>query len=91
MRSIRSARHDIPSQFGNHFHPGNHTMKVEEAAEAIRRVVRPRRQNSRIVQALKITAGAATTIWLAMRVRKELYGPGGTRLERGPRRKPRDE
>ncbi len=91
MRSIRSARHDTPSQFGNRFHPGNHTMKVEEAAEAIRRLVRPRRQNSRIVQALKITAGAATTIWLAMRVRKELYGPGGTRLERGPRRKPRDE
>ena len=66
-------------------------MKVEEAAEAIRRVVRPQRQKSRILQALQITAAAASTIWLAMRVRKELYGPGGTRLERGPRRKPRDE
>ncbi|MEO5579866.1 MAG: hypothetical protein ABIR58_04355 [Gemmatimonadaceae bacterium] len=65
-------------------------MKVEEAAEAIRRAVRLP-EKSRIFQVLKITAGAASTIWLAMRVRKELYGPGGTRLDRYPRRKERDK
>lgn len=65
-------------------------MKIEEAADAIRRVVRPP-QKSRIFKALKITAGVVSTIWLAMRVRKELYGPGGTRLTRYPRRKERDE
>lgn len=65
-------------------------MKVEEAAEAIRRALHPPK-NSQIFKALKITAGAASAIWLAMRVRKELYGPGGTRLERYPRRKKREE
>lgn len=65
-------------------------MKVDKATDAIRRIVRPP-QKSRILQALKITAGAASTIWLAMRVRKELYGPGGTRLDRYPRRKERDK
>ena len=65
-------------------------MKVKKAADAVRRVVRAP-QMSTIFKALRITVGAASTIWLAMRVRKELYGPGGTRLERGPRRKERDE
>ena len=65
-------------------------MKAEEAVDVVRRAIRAP-QKSMIFKALQITVGAASTIWLAMRVRKELYGPGGTRLERGPRRKPRDE
>jgi len=65
-------------------------MKVEKAVDAVRSVVR-RPGRSLILNVLKATAGTASAIWLAMRVRKELYGPGGTRLTRHPRRKDRDD
>ena len=35
-----------------------------------------------VVRALQIGAGAASAIWLALRLRRELYGPGGTKLHR---------
>ena len=35
-----------------------------------------------IKTALAVTAGAASAIWFALRLRKDLYGPGGTKLSR---------
>ncbi|MBA3343449.1 MAG: hypothetical protein H0T48_16660 [Gemmatimonadaceae bacterium] len=35
-----------------------------------------------LIRALQIGAGAASAIWIALRLRRELYGPGGTRLNR---------
>jgi hypothetical protein len=35
-----------------------------------------------ITKAVKITAGTAAAIWVAMRLKRELYGPGGTKMSR---------
>lgn len=42
--------------------------------------------DKKVVKAAKIAAAGATSIWLMLRVRKELYGPGGTKLDRHRRR-----
>ena len=33
-------------------------------------------------QALKVTAGTAAAIWVVLRLKRELYGPGGTKMSR---------
>ena len=33
-------------------------------------------------RAAKITAGAAAAVWVALKLRRELYGPGGTKMSR---------
>ncbi|HVF39252.1 MAG TPA: hypothetical protein VM939_05075 [Gemmatimonadaceae bacterium] len=38
----------------------------------------------RVVRALQIGAGAASAIIIALQLRRELYGPGGTKLNRFP-------
>jgi hypothetical protein len=56
-------------------------MKLPGSVDAIRRRLRPPpRRNLR--NALKITAGAGAAILLALKFRRELYGPGGTRMAR---------
>jgi len=48
---------------------------------AITKQLLPKRRN-RIEQAVKVTAGTAAGIWMVLRLRRELYGPGGTRMSR---------
>lgn len=36
----------------------------------------------RLGKAVKITAGTAAAIWVAMKLKRELYGPGGTKMSR---------
>jgi hypothetical protein len=56
-------------------------MKPQDVIGTIRRKVRaPRKDDVRTV--LAVTAGAASAIWLALRFKRELYGPGGTKLSR---------
>ena len=33
-------------------------------------------------KAAKVTAGTAAAIWVVLKLRRELYGPGGTKLSR---------
>lgn len=33
-------------------------------------------------KAAKVTAGAAAAVWVVLQLRRELYGPGGTRMSR---------
>ena len=39
-------------------------------------------KNGRLTTAVKVTAGTAAAIWVAMKLKRELYGPGGTRMSR---------
>ena len=36
----------------------------------------------KVQQALKVTAGTAAAIWVVLRLKRELYGPGGTKMSR---------
>jgi hypothetical protein len=62
--------------------------------DAFRAIPRPRKTPSAgtILRVLEVGAGAASALWFALRVRKQLYGPGGTKLNRYPptRKKDRD-
>jgi hypothetical protein len=42
----------------------------------------PPRRREQIEKAVRVTAGTAAAIWVVLRLRRELYGPGGTRLSR---------
>ena len=64
--------------------------------DAFRTIHRPKKTPSRgtLLRALEVGVGAASAVWFALRVRKQLYGPGGTKLNRYPstrNRKDEDE
>jgi len=56
-------------------------MKLDNPLDAIRRSIKPDRHD-KLGKALKITAGAAASIWVVLRLRRELYGPGGSKMSR---------
>lgn len=58
-------------------------MKLPDVTRVIHR---PKSSPSRpsVLRVLQVSAGVASAVWLALRVRKELYGPGGTKLSRYP-------
>lgn len=39
-------------------------------------------KNSKLEKAIKVTAGTAAAVWVVLKLRRELYGPGGTRMSR---------
>ena len=39
-------------------------------------------KHGRIDKAIKVTAGTAAALWVVLKLRRELYGPGGTRMSR---------
>lgn len=39
-------------------------------------------RKGKVQQALKVTAGTAAAIWMVLRLKRELYGPGGTKMSR---------
>ena len=51
----------------------------------ISRKIAPPKQG-RLTKVVKVTAGTAAAIWVAMRLKRELYGPGGTRMSRYDKR-----
>ena len=40
------------------------------------------KRKEQIEKAVKVTAGTAAAIWVVLRLKRELYGPGGTRMSR---------
>jgi hypothetical protein len=60
-------------------------MKIADVVEKIRHPKKAKKRST-IFRVLEVGAGVATTAWLALRVRKNLYGPGGTKLSRYPSR-----
>ena len=41
----------------------------------------PPRQ-SKLEKAIKVTAGTAAAVWVVLKLKRELYGPGGTKMSR---------
>lgn len=39
-------------------------------------------KREKLEKAAKITAGAAAAIWMVFRLKRELYGPGGSKMSR---------
>ena len=59
-------------------------MKPNELITVVRRKVRaPRKDDVKTI--VTVTAGVASAIWLALQIKRELYGPGGTKLSRHDR------
>ncbi len=56
-------------------------MKLDNPLDVIRRRIRPTR-HEKIEKALKVTAGTAAAVWMVLRLKRELYGPGGTKMSR---------
>ena len=65
-------------------------MKLGDTFQTIRRSAKTPSKGT-MIRVLEVGAGAASALWFALRVRKQLYGPGGTKLNRyPPTRKKRD-
>lgn len=64
-------------------------MKLGDVIQAIRHPKKAKKR-SVVFRALEVGAGVATAAVLALRVRKQLYGPGGTKLSRYPSRRESD-
>lgn len=43
--------------------------------------VSPQRRKQ-IEKAVKVTAGTAAAVWMVLRLKRELYGPGGSKMSR---------
>jgi len=56
-------------------------MKPGDVIDSVKRKVRPPRKNN-VKTVVAVTAGVTSAIWFALRLRKDLYGPGGTKLSR---------
>ena len=56
-------------------------MKPGDVIDSVRRKVRPPRKKD-VKTVVAVTAGLTSAIWFALRLRKDLYGPGGTKLSR---------
>lgn len=56
-------------------------MKLDDALHSIRDRIRPPR-DGRLGNVLKVAAGTAAAVWVVLQLRRELYGPGGTKMSR---------
>lgn len=61
-------------------------MKTPDFSSAVDRVTRVA-TDARVVRVAKLVGAGLAGVWMALRVRKELYGPGGTKLSRNRRRR----
>jgi hypothetical protein len=60
-------------------------MKTPDFSSAVDRVSKVA-TDTRVVRVAKIVGAGLVGVFMALRVRKELYGPGGTKLSRNRRR-----
>jgi len=56
-------------------------MKIEDAFSSLRDRIRPPR-NGKLGNVAKVAAGTAAAVWVVLQLRRELYGPGGSRMSR---------
>ncbi len=56
-------------------------MKIDDAISSLRDRIRPPREG-KLGNVLKVAAGTAATVWVVLQLRRELYGPGGSRMSR---------
>lgn len=56
-------------------------MRINKVISLIGRQLQPGRRE-KFEKAATVAAGTAAAVWMVVRLRRELYGPGGTRLSR---------
>lgn len=56
-------------------------MKTKNPLASITKRVSPKRRKQ-IETVAKVTAGTAAAVWMVIRLKRELYGPGGSRMSR---------
>lgn len=56
-------------------------MDIKKPLSSITKKVSPQRRKQ-IEKAAKVTAGAVAAAWMVLRLRRELYGPGGSKMSR---------
>ena len=56
-------------------------MDLKNPLTSITKRVSPARRKQ-IKQVARVTAGTAAAVWMVLRLKRELYGPGGTKLSR---------
>jgi hypothetical protein len=54
-------------------------MKLDDALNSIRDRIQPPR-DGKVGNFLKVAAGTAAAVWVVLQLRRELYGPGGTKM-----------
>ncbi len=56
-------------------------MDIKNPLSSFTKKVSPRRRKQ-IEKAAKVTAGAVGAVWMVIRLRRELYGPGGSKMSK---------
>lgn len=56
-------------------------MKIKNPLSPITKRVSPARRKQ-IEKVAKVTIGTAAALWMALRLKRELYGPGGSKMSR---------
>jgi hypothetical protein len=56
-------------------------MKTKNPLSSITKRVSPKRRKQ-IETVAKVTAGTAAALWMVLRLKRELYGPGGSKMSR---------
>ncbi len=56
-------------------------MRIPNPLSLLEKKLEPSRRE-KLEKAAKITAGTAAAIWVAFRLKRELYGPGGSKMSR---------
>lgn len=54
-------------------------MRIQNPMSLLGRRLEPSKRE-KIEKAVKITAGTAAAIWMVLRLKRELYGPGGSKM-----------
>jgi len=56
-------------------------MELKNPLSPLTKRVSPARRKQ-IEKAVKVTAGTAAAVWMVLRLKRELYGPGGSKMSR---------
>lgn len=54
-------------------------MKLDKTIDSLRDRISPPR-DGKLGTFLKVAAGTAASVWVLLQLRRELYGPGGTKM-----------
>lgn len=57
------------------------TKDLKNTLAPITELVSPKRRKQ-IENVVKVTAGTAAAVWMVLRLKRELYGPGGSKMSR---------
>ena len=56
-------------------------MRFRNPLTLLERKLEPSRRE-KLEKAAKVTAGTAAALWMVLRLKRELYGPGGSKMSR---------